>query len=117
MDVGFLLALSFHHGDLEPDCVEGSTKWGGGGLLCGIKIPLQDFPLKMQGYLCARRSIFAGHYGTCKYFTLCTALSTADVDSSEFSLVPRHLKNRRGAPSIHCSYMRVKIRYIFRIIY
>ena len=32
----------------------------------GIKIPQQDFALKMQGGLCARGgggSVFAGHYG------------------------------------------------------
>ena len=30
----------------------------------GIKIPLQDFPLKMQGGgLCVRGGVFAGHYG------------------------------------------------------
>ena len=28
---GFVLALPFHHGDLEPDCVEVSTRGGGGG--------------------------------------------------------------------------------------
>ena len=33
------------------------------------------------------------------------------------SLIPRRLKNRRGAPGIHCLRMCVKIRYIFRIIY
>ena len=27
VNVGFVLALSFHHGDLEPDCVDVST-WG-----------------------------------------------------------------------------------------
>ena len=27
------------------------------------KIPRQDFPLKMQGGLCARGGVFAGHYG------------------------------------------------------
>ena len=48
---GFVLALPFHHGELEPDYVRVST---GGGLMCGIKIPLQDFALKMQGDLCAR---------------------------------------------------------------
>ena len=48
MDAGFVLALPFHHGDLEPDCVEVSM-WGGGGLMHGIKIPLHDFALKMQG--------------------------------------------------------------------
>ena len=28
MDAGFVLALPFHHGDLEPDCVEVSTRGG-----------------------------------------------------------------------------------------
>ena len=33
--------------------------------MCGIKIPLQDITLKMQGGgLCARGGVFAGHYGT-----------------------------------------------------
>ena len=45
VDAGFVLALPFHHGDLEPDCVGVSTR--GGGLMCGIKIPLQDFALKV----------------------------------------------------------------------
>ena len=31
MDAGFVLALPFHHGDLEPDCVEVSMRGGGGG--------------------------------------------------------------------------------------
>jgi len=30
----------------------------------GIKIPQQYFALKMQGGLCARGGVFAGHYGT-----------------------------------------------------
>ena len=30
MYAGFVLALSFHHRDLEPDCVEVSTRGGGG---------------------------------------------------------------------------------------
>ena len=38
---------------------------GGGELMRGIKIPLQDFALKMQGGLCARGGIFEGHYGKC----------------------------------------------------
>ena len=29
VDAGFVLALSFYHGDLEPDCVEVSTEEGG----------------------------------------------------------------------------------------
>ena len=61
MAAGFVLALPFHHGDLEPDCVEVSTR--GGGLMRGIKIPLHDFALKMQGGLCARGGVFAGHFG------------------------------------------------------
>ena len=45
-DAGFVLALSFHHGDLEADCV-GFDEVGGGWLMQGIKIPLQDFALKL----------------------------------------------------------------------
>ena len=30
VDVGFVLALPFHHGDLEPGCVGVSTRDGGG---------------------------------------------------------------------------------------
>ena len=45
VDAGFVLALPFHHGDLEPDC----RGFDEGGLMCGIKILLQDFALKMQG--------------------------------------------------------------------
>ena len=47
VDASFVLALPFHHGDLEPDC----RSFDKGGLMCGIKIPLQDFALKMQGGL------------------------------------------------------------------
>ena len=36
---------------------------GGGGLMRGIKIPQYKFALKMQGGLCARGGVFAGHYG------------------------------------------------------
>ena len=53
VDAGFILVPPFHHGDLEPDCVEIRRKgWGGGEFrLKGydIKIPLQDFALKLQG--------------------------------------------------------------------
>ena len=45
MDAGFIPALPFHHGYLEPDCVERR----GGVLMCGMKIPLHDFALKMRG--------------------------------------------------------------------
>ena len=31
----------------------------------GIKIPLQDFALKMQGNLCVRGGVFMGHHGIC----------------------------------------------------
>ena len=53
VDAGLVLALPFHHRDLEPDCVEVSTRGvgGGWGLMRGIKIPPQDFGLKMQGGL------------------------------------------------------------------
>ena len=36
-DAGFVLALPFHNGDLEPDCVGVSMR---GGLMRRIKIPL-----------------------------------------------------------------------------
>ena len=36
-----------------------SSGWWGGGLMCGIKIPQQNFALKMQG-----GGVFAGHYST-----------------------------------------------------
>ena len=56
VDAGFVLVLPFQHGDLEPD-------WGGGGLMQGIKIHLQDFVLKMQGGLCTK----GAHYSTVEY--------------------------------------------------
>ena len=50
VDAGFVLALPFHHGDLEPDCLRISTREANSrGLMCGIKIPPQDFALKVQG--------------------------------------------------------------------
>ena len=71
LDAGFVLALPIHHRDLEPDC------GGRGGLMRGIKIPPQDFALKMQGGgggLCARGGIFAGHYGKYEIFTSKTTI-------------------------------------------
>ena len=44
---------------------------GGGGLMRGIKIPQQEFALKMQGRLMREGGgggIFAGHYGI---YTIC----------------------------------------------
>ena len=32
-----------------------------------MKIPPQDFALKMQGGLCARGGVFAGHYGNYRW--------------------------------------------------
>ena len=34
VDAGFVLALPFHHKDLEPDCVGVSMRGAGGGI-CG----------------------------------------------------------------------------------
>ena len=50
VDAGFVFALPFQHGDLEPNCV-GVSKRVEGALMHRIKIPLQDFSLKMQGGL------------------------------------------------------------------
>ena len=46
-----------------------SSDEGVGRLMHGVKIPLQDFALKMQGAggLCTREGAFAGHYGTSSY--------------------------------------------------
>ena len=56
MDTGFVLALPFHEGDLQPDCVGVLTRRG--GLMCWIKIPPQDFVLKMQGGTYAREGVY-----------------------------------------------------------
>ena len=40
VDSDFVLALPFHHGDLEPDCVRVSTRGGSGGeARCGEMLP------------------------------------------------------------------------------
>ena len=46
METGFVLALPFYEGYLQPDCVGVLTRRV--GLMRGIKIPPQDFALKMQ---------------------------------------------------------------------
>ena len=49
VDTGVVLALPFHHRDLEFDCVGASMM----GLMCGMKIPPQDFVLQIQeGHIC-----------------------------------------------------------------
>ena len=45
VDAGFVLALPSHHGDLEPDC----RSFDEGCLMRRIKLPMQDFALKMPG--------------------------------------------------------------------
>ena len=37
VDAGFVLALPFHHGDLEPDCRGFDEERGGGGAYVGDK--------------------------------------------------------------------------------
>ena len=60
VDTGFVLALPFHHGDLELDSVRLSTKdhvailvaWPClGGAICEVKIPVQELQLKCSGGL------------------------------------------------------------------
>ena len=70
MDAGFVPALPFHHGYLEPDCVE--RRGGGGGLMRGIKIPLHDFALKMQGGLMREGGRICG---TLRYYVELTCTS------------------------------------------
>ena len=40
--------------------------------MCGIKIPLQDFALKVQAGLMYEGDVFAGHYGTYQALTMYT---------------------------------------------
>ena len=60
VDAGFVLALPFQHGDLEPDCV--------GVLIRGAYVRDKNTSAKLctknaGGGLCARRGgVFAGHY-------------------------------------------------------
>ena len=48
--------------------------------MCGIKIPQQDFALKMPGGLMHEGGVFAGHYGTC---TLACSTSTCRITLHE----------------------------------
>ena len=80
MDAGFVLALPFHHGDLEPDCVEVSMR---GGLMRGIKIPLYDFALKMQGGLMREGGRICG---TLRYSFLRLIFNTAQLSFYHYSL-------------------------------
>ena len=55
-----------------------------------IKIPQYEFALKMQGGLCARWGVFAGHYGICTSdhdlysFWFAALVSTTAQCSTEF---------------------------------
>jgi len=66
MDVGFVLALPLHHGDLDnvgvltKDHVPILVAWPWlGGPICEIIIPVQELQLKMKGGLIRE----GGHYG------------------------------------------------------
>ena len=62
VDAGFVLALPFHHGDLEPDCVGVSMR---GRAYARDKNTSARLSAKNAGGLCMRGGVFAGHYGTC----------------------------------------------------
>ena len=64
VDAGFVLALSFHHGDLEPDCVGFNEV--GGGAYARDKNTSTRLCAKIVGGgggLYARGDLLAGHYG------------------------------------------------------
>ena len=73
MDAGFVPVLPFHHGYLEPDCVE-RREWRGGGGEGGAYARDKNTSARLcaknagggggGGGLCARGGVFAGHYGT-----------------------------------------------------
>ena len=51
--------------ELPEDHVAGISIWPVGGLMCEIKVPVQELRLKtLGGSLYTRGSIYAGHYGT-----------------------------------------------------
>ena len=62
VDAGGLCVL----GRQPSDLIQLLDKSSLGGRMCGIKIPQQDFALKMQmgGLMLGGGDIFAGHYGT-----------------------------------------------------
>ena len=64
MDAGFVLALPFHHRDLEPDYV-GFDEMGGGEAYAWDKNTSAKLCAKIVGGggLYTRGGIFAGHYG------------------------------------------------------
>ena len=63
VDAGFVLALSFHHRDLEPDCVEVSMR----GAYVQDKNTSVRLSAKNAGgaYICAMGGVFVGHYSMC----------------------------------------------------
>ena len=78
MDARFVPALPFH---LEPDCVERR-----GGLMRGLKIPLHDFVLKMQGGL--MRGGGGGRIcGTLRYSNIVGRLALLSLNTSSKSVI------------------------------
>ena len=60
VNAGLVLALPFHHGELEPDYV-GVSK--GRAYVRGKNTSARLDAKNAGGALCAREGVFAGHYG------------------------------------------------------
>ena len=64
VDAGFALALLFHHGDLEPDCVGVSTR-GAYARDKNTSARLRAKNAGGGGAYARGEGVFAGHYGIC----------------------------------------------------
>ena len=68
VDACFVLALPFHHGDLEPDCVGVSSMTGA---YARDKNTSARLCSKNAGGLCTRGGVFVGHYSSSNCMLLC----------------------------------------------
>ena len=62
VDAGFVLALPFHHRDLEPDYVGVSTR-GGGAYAWDKNTSARLCAKNAGGGLMPKGGVFVGHYG------------------------------------------------------
>ena len=72
----------------------------------GIKLPLHDFTLKMQGGLMREGGRIAGHYGICHVINHMDWISiTHSPPLHAQPLLPEHVG--RKEPGIHCLHMHI----------
>ena len=100
MDAGFVLALPFHHGDIEPDCVGVSTREGEliSARLCAKNVG-------GGGGLCVWGGVFAGHYGISMNFV---ASTVEDVPAPSGPSFPT-TQTRISLCNQHATMLRITI--------